>query len=51
MCRHGLGNTETERSSMGHKDDVIDISYVYLSNYITGHDDRGRYGGWGSCNH
>jgi hypothetical protein len=25
MCRHGLRNTETERSSMGHMIDMIDI--------------------------
>jgi hypothetical protein len=32
---------EIERSSMGHMDDAIDISSIYLWNYIAGHDDQG----------
>jgi hypothetical protein len=43
MCRHSLGTRETKRSSMGHMDDVIDISSVYLCSCIASRDDRRRY--------
>jgi hypothetical protein len=43
MCRHNLGTWETERSSMGHMDNVIDITFVYLCSCITSRDDRGQY--------
>jgi hypothetical protein len=43
MCRHNLRTRETERSSMGHMDNVIDISFVYLYSCIASRDDRGRY--------
>jgi hypothetical protein len=43
MCRHSLGTRVTERSSMGHMDDVIEISSIYLCSCIASRDDRGWY--------
>jgi hypothetical protein len=51
VCVDMASEHEIERSSMGHMDDVIDISFVYFWNYIADHHDRGRYSGWGLCNH
>jgi hypothetical protein len=41
VCVDMASEHEIERSSMGHIDDVIAISSIYLWNYIAGRDDQG----------
>jgi hypothetical protein len=51
MCRHGLRNIETERSSMAHMDDVIDMvlsTFEAISPTVT---IRGNVVDGGPCNH
>jgi hypothetical protein len=40
ICRYGLGTLETERSSVNHIEDMINIVMFTIENYSLSHDDQ-----------
>ena len=51
ICRYGLGTLETERSSVNHIVDMINIVMFTIENYSISHDDRTWFSWYGSRDH
>ena len=49
--RYGLGTLETERSSVNHIVDMINIMMFTIENYSISRDDRLWFSGYGSRDH
>ena len=49
MYRHGLRTQETERSSVNHIVDMINITMFTIENYSISRDDRTWFSWFGSC--
>ena len=51
ICRYGLGTLETERSSVNHIVDMINIEMFTIENYSISRDDRTWFSWYGSRDH